>query len=116
MDETPILLKKMMDGCMVRHSVLANNIANVNTPGFKRQDVDFKKALADAIKSGDPVKLGSAESQIKTDRSARSNENGNSVSMQKEIGMMADNSLLYSFSAMTMSDKFARMRKAISGK
>ena len=40
------LLSKGLDGAVQRQQVLANNIANVNTPGYKRQDVDFKDVLA----------------------------------------------------------------------
>jgi len=116
MDETPILLKKLMDGCMVRHAVLANNLANVNTPGFKRQDIDFKKTLTDAIKAGDIEKLASSQPQVKVDRDAKVNDSGNSVSMQTEVGLMADNSLLYALSAGIISDKFARLHKVINGR
>jgi flagellar basal-body rod protein FlgB len=115
MDETPILLKKLMDSCAVRHSVLANNLANVNTPGFKRSDVDFRKTLAEAVKAGDVAKLASAQPQIKTDHDAKPNDTGNSVSTQTEIGMMTDNGLLYSLSVRVMSEKFAEVRKAIRG-
>ena len=101
---------------MVRHAVLANNIANVNTPGFKRQDIDFRKTLTDAIKAGDVAKLASSEPQVKVDGNAKANENGNSVSMQTEVGLMADNGLLYSLSAGVISDKFARLHKAIGGR
>jgi flagellar basal-body rod protein FlgB len=40
------MLKNAMDGASTTHSALANNIANVNTPNFRRTDVSFKEALA----------------------------------------------------------------------
>jgi len=101
---------------MTRHAVLANNLANVNTPGFKRNDVDFKKTLADALKSGDVAKLAVAQPEIKTDRTAQANGNGNSVSTQTEIGLMGENSLLYTLSAQALGLKYQYLHKAISGK
>lgn len=116
MDETPILLKKLMDTCMTRHAVLANNLANVNTTGFKRTDIDFRKTLADALKAGDVVKLASAQPEIKTDREAQANGNGNSVSTQTEVAMMTENSILYSLSAQALGRKYAGLTKAIKGR
>ena len=40
------MLKNAMDGAGTTHGVIANNIANVNTPNFRRSDVSFKDALA----------------------------------------------------------------------
>ena len=44
--QTVGMLKNAMDGSAASHGVIANNIANVNTPNFKRSDVTFKEALA----------------------------------------------------------------------
>ncbi|HYZ15504.1 MAG TPA: flagellar basal body rod protein FlgB [Candidatus Acidoferrum sp.] len=53
------MLKNAMDGASSTHSALANNIANVNTPNFRRTDVSFKEALAatDAGASPNPDEL-----------------------------------------------------------
>ena len=43
------MLTKSVDNTAYRHKLLVNNIANVNTPGYKRRDVaDFQKALREA--------------------------------------------------------------------
>ena len=44
-----------MRGSMLRQSLLSNNLANAETPGYKPEDVDFQAALADAIQNGQPV-------------------------------------------------------------
>src|ERR1700733_6455179 len=44
--QTVGMLKNAMDGAGSAHGVIANNIANVNTPNFRRSDVSFKDALA----------------------------------------------------------------------
>jgi flagellar basal-body rod protein FlgB len=52
------MLKNAMDGSSETHSVIANNIANVNTPNFHRSDVSFKEALARTeATDGDPNEL-----------------------------------------------------------
>ncbi|MFH0880983.1 MAG: flagellar basal body rod protein FlgB, partial [Lentisphaerota bacterium] len=50
MDETTQVLNKMLDVSALRQRVLANNLANINTPGYKRLDVKFRDELTDAIR------------------------------------------------------------------
>ncbi len=53
------MLKNAMDGASTAHGVIANNIANLNTPNFRRSDVSFKEALAATEAApGDPDELG----------------------------------------------------------
>jgi flagellar basal-body rod protein FlgB len=48
-DTTQIALERALAGSSLRQQALANNIANANTPGYQRVDVDFHQALADAL-------------------------------------------------------------------
>jgi len=52
-DSTLNALERALDGATLRHEALANNIANVNTPGFKRSDVGFSGRLDGALAEGD---------------------------------------------------------------
>lgn len=115
MDESIQLLKGMMDVAAMRHNVLADNIANANTPSFRRKDISFRETFADAIKDGrfDASKL---HPEVKVDRVTPSQGNGNNVSLQTEMGAMTENSLLYGVATKAISAKYAGMRKAISGK
>ena len=45
------VLGKAADASWIRNDLIANNIANYDTPGYKRQDVDFEDALKQAIQS-----------------------------------------------------------------
>src|ERR1700738_185545 len=64
--QTVGMLKNAMGGSAEAHSVIANNIANVNTPNFRRADVSFKEALAATeATSADPEELALA---ISSDR------------------------------------------------
>jgi flagellar basal-body rod protein FlgB len=116
MDETSTILKTLLDGCSLRHRVLANNLANSSTPGFSRKDVSFKSALSQAVQSGNAAKLKSVKPKVFTDTVSPRREDGNSVSSRKELGLMAENSLLYEVSAKALSTKFKGLHKAIRGK
>jgi len=52
-DTTQLALERAIEGAGKRHEALAANLANANTPGYQRVDVDFHSALAAAVGSGD---------------------------------------------------------------
>ncbi|MBT6563352.1 MAG: flagellar biosynthesis protein FlgB, partial [Candidatus Scalindua sp.] len=51
MDNNVVLLSKLLDLTQTKNKVLANNIANANTPGFKKFDVTFHNELQKAVES-----------------------------------------------------------------
>ena len=116
MNETIQILNKLMDVSALRQRVLANNLANINTPGFKRQEVQFRDALSDAIQSGDAQKIDGVQPVIVEDRTSPSRPDGNTVSVQDEMALMSDNSLLYQFSGKLINSKFDRLKSAIKGR
>ncbi len=121
MNVTTDLLKKLMDTCTIRQNVLANNLANANTPGFLRKDVVFREALADALRADNlpgatgKSKLAAATPEVKTDRVTPPGPRGNNVSTQKELGLMAENGLLYGVAVRALNGRFSTLRKAIKG-
>ena len=56
------ILQRSLDATTVRHSVIANNIANADTPNFKRTVVNFESALGDALASERPPRFEAARS------------------------------------------------------
>ena len=53
-DSAPInLLEKALAGSSLRHKVISDNIANINTPGYKRKEVSFEEELVAAAEAGD---------------------------------------------------------------
>ena len=52
LDPTRLTLMRAISGATLRNTVLSNNIANADTPGFQPSDVDFHGALADALGEG----------------------------------------------------------------
>ena len=109
------VLTKVMDITTLRHRVLADNLANADTPGFIRSDVSFQDALSSAIESGSEMQLHNIQPLIEYDELTPASPDGNNVLLQKELGGMTENQLLYNFSSRVIKRKFAGLRKAIAG-
>jgi flagellar basal-body rod protein FlgB len=97
-DITQTVLERALSGSQIRQNVLANNVANANTVGFKRSDVDFQSALTQALDSPG----GASQSQVadmsftpQTDTSASMRADGNSVDMDSEMAKLSENSVDY---------------------
>jgi flagellar basal-body rod protein FlgB len=84
-DITQIALDRAMTGAGVRQSVLANNVANANTPGFAPSDVDFHSVIRQALDGGTPVERAEFAP-------ARS---GNATDMDVEMASLSQNALDY---------------------
>ena len=115
MDETTAILNKLMDVATVRQRVLANNLANINTPGFKRQDVRFQEALASAVEMGGIDQVKQVKPDIYLDTTMPARADGNTVSLEDEMSKMVQNNILFDFSAKTLKAKFMRIHSAIKG-
>jgi flagellar basal-body rod protein FlgB len=83
-----------MLGSSARQAALANNVANANTPGYKRMDVDFHAALQEAL--GDGL---SHDDQLdftaETDGTGATRADGGNVDPDIEMASLAENSLEY---------------------
>jgi flagellar basal-body rod protein FlgB len=115
MNETIELLNRMMDATALRQRVLANNLANADTPQFHRRDVEFRSILADALETGGKSQLEIAQPRIFQDNVSPSSPDGNNVSAQTELGEMVENSVLYNFATKALMKKYNGMTKAIKG-
>jgi flagellar basal-body rod protein FlgB len=95
-DITQIGLESAIRGASARQSAIASNVANANTPGYKRQDVDFHSALQGAMSSGASASaLDSMSFSPTTDDSAPMQADGNSVDIDVEQANLAKNGLEY---------------------
>jgi flagellar basal-body rod protein FlgB len=96
-DLTTDLLSQAMLGSSARQAALANNIANANTPGYKRMDVDFHHVMEDALAdglSGDDVD-GGLDFTAKPDGTGPTRADGGNVDPDIEMASLAENSLEY---------------------
>ena len=92
-DTTQTGLERAISGAALRHSVLAGNIANANTPGYARRDVDFHGALRSAMANGDD--LGDVQFAPTVDSGAVLRADGNGVDIDVESANLAENGLEY---------------------
>ena len=92
LDSTQLALESAMSGSMLRQSLLSNNLANANTPGYKPEDVNFQGTLQSAIQSGQPLDQVS----FKPYTTAQTvSADGNGVSQEQQSAYLAENGLLY---------------------
>jgi flagellar basal-body rod protein FlgB len=111
--------RALMDASVARQTALAGNVANVNTPGYKRQDTSgvFQQELEHAISSGDTQKLKSIVPQIITDdKSPAIRLDGSNVNIERELVELAKNSAQFEVSASMLTKRYQALRLAITGK
>lgn len=93
-----------------RHALLANNLANVNTPGYKRRDMDFNIVLQEEMNS--PAnRLSGGESGTSTGGAIRLD--GNGVDLEKEVMSLAETELRYQALTDMTSNYFSGMKNVI---
>jgi flagellar basal-body rod protein FlgB len=111
--------KKTLDAVELRQHAIANNIANLETPGYKRVDLapTFQAELERACNSGDARQLASLTPTLTTDTTAVSNSpDGNTVNLQTELMHMNQNTLTNTLETQLVSGMLQRIRLAITGK
>jgi len=92
-DSTQISLEAAMRGSSLRQTLLASNLANVNTPGYQRKDVDFHAALREAQQTGQSLETLSFSPTTDTSRTVRAD--GSGVDADQESAALAENALEY---------------------
>lgn len=123
------LLERTLDAASLRQKVIANNVANVDTPYFKRSDVRFEELLQNEMgqqmgfvgKRTDPrhFYIGNGNKTmptVETDRSSVMNNNLNNVDIDAEMALLAKNQLRYDVMIQQVNHDIKQMRTAIGGK
>jgi flagellar basal-body rod protein FlgB len=110
------LLKKSLDTSALRQRVTANNIANINTKGFKRSEVVFEEKLSEELNKQNTNidKLESVDAEVVTDNSTSFRTDGNNVDIDREMANMAANNILYNTLISQVNTKIGIMRYVIS--
>jgi len=99
-----------------RQRVIANNVANLETPGYRRVDVRFKELFAKAMDSAGGVDLGKVELGTYQPENTPVKSNGNDVSLEVEVGEMVKNSLRHTTLIRVLQKKYEQMNLAIAVK
>lgn len=117
------VLDKSADASALRNQIIGNNIANVSTPGYKRQDVSFEQDLQRALKNSrydsldskiGSVKLSRLSGNVYTDSANFSYRlDGNNVDIENENVELASNQLKYNGLVQSMDAEFKNLKAVI---
>jgi flagellar basal-body rod protein FlgB len=110
-----------LDGLSARHAAIADNIANVNTPGYKRKEVRFEDALSRALSDRDnPCGTSSASRPftpcVSRDTDSAARADGNNVDVEAEMVSLAETSLRYETLAQYVGGYFSGLKAVINAK
>jgi flagellar basal-body rod protein FlgB len=109
-DITPAALHASLSGLAQRQRVTADNIANVNTPGFLAGRVDFESSLRGALRNGDTPQISGGT----TLRSLEpTNTNGNNVNLDAETLIASETGLRYQLALNALDGKYNSLRTAL---
>jgi len=110
-----------------RHKLIGGNIANISTPGYKAEDIDFQKEfarvttqtnhVAGMLTDQNHIPLGAHETKSPNIAKTRIENNDlNSVDIDKEASNLAQNELLFTIGAKLLEKKFQALKTAITSK
>jgi flagellar basal-body rod protein FlgB len=100
-------IEQYMNMVSFRQKLVASNIANADTPGYKTQDLDFQASFRSALEGGSPKVIGVPGLNTKND--------GNNVDLDREARLLAENALRFNVAATVMRSSLSRVKQAIQG-
>jgi flagellar basal-body rod protein FlgB len=128
------LVQRSLDAAALSHKVISNNLANVDTPGFKRSNVVFNETLRKAMEArrGAPQHLAlqrtdarhldvnaapsldAVQAEVVTDVTSTLRNDGNNVDIDREVALLSQNTVWYQTLAQITQMQFTGLRHAIS--
>ncbi|MFZ5966599.1 MAG: flagellar basal body rod protein FlgB [Bacillota bacterium] len=120
-------LEKTLDAAWLRNEAVSNNIANVNTPNYKRSDVEFEKMLKSSMSAYTiqgsvthekhmPIGVGTIdqiEPTVTTDFSTKYRKDGNNVNIDVEMAELAKNTIRYNMLTQRLSGELRKLKMVI---
>ncbi|HRW92906.1 MAG TPA: flagellar basal body rod protein FlgB [Thermotogota bacterium] len=124
-----VTLSSAMDASALRHRVISQNIANAETPGYKRKEVVFEDVLREALSpqelrikkedprhfSNYPENIEDVQARMGSVRNTWITNDGNNVDIDQEMAVMAANSLRYQTLARLMDQNIVRYNIILKG-
>jgi flagellar basal-body rod protein FlgB len=104
------LLERFLDVNAMRQTIVTTNVANVDTPGYRARDVDFRGELARAL-NGEDISLTSPF--VVPVRGLVARPDGNNVSADREAMLLAEVQLQFKTATSILRAKFAQLSTAI---
>lgn len=121
------LMTKALNASWKRNEIISHNIANVNTPNFKKSHVEFEELLQKHLKgssvSGSTThdkhinigirSLNDLNHKVNTSQNFKTRRDGNNVDIDVEMGELAKNNILFNTLAARISGNFSKLRTVI---
>lgn len=112
------VLSRLLDVASLRHSVIAQNVANVNTPAYRQRELSFEDDLLRALERADPAAVTSAlrsQPQVIEGVGGADRTDGNNVDIDQEMAALTKNTLLYRVFGQVLASQLGQLRSAIVG-
>lgn len=97
-------LERYMTLLSARQKLVASNLANADTPGYKTQDIDFKREF-DSLTGSQPANIEVPGLTVKND--------GNNVNVNRESRLLAENAMRFSIASALVRGQISQIRSAI---
>ena len=114
-----VATKKMLDATALRHEAIASNLANLETPNYKRLDVapNFTQELRSAMGGQDPARISSITPELVEDSNGNSQtKDGNTVQLETELLNLNQNTMAHALETQLASGTLLKLRLAITGR
>lgn len=110
-DFTTRILERSLEAASLRQRILAHNVANVGTAGFKRSRVEWEDQLALAMAEGQEP--DAVRPKVEVDKDSLGRPDGNNVDIELEMTRMAENQIYYAALTRELSEQFSRLKMVI---
>jgi flagellar basal-body rod protein FlgB len=110
------LLEAGLKAEALRHKAVANNVANLQTPGYRRLDVKFEELLTKAMESGDDIDGEEIGPELYQPKNTAVNSNGNDVNLELEVGELVKNSYRHKAFIRLLNKKYSQIDLAINNR
>ena len=123
------LMEKSLDAAWLRNEVIAQNVSNVDTPGYKRKNVAFEEYLDEAANGGGlkgrrtdsrHISIGGSNLENIDIKVSQDNANlntrldGNNVDIEREMSLMAKNTIKYNTLIQKINGHFSKLKSVIN--
>ena len=98
-------LESYLDLLSARQKLVAGNIANADTPGYRTKDIDFQFEFLSQVQGGAP--------NVVEPEGLTGKNDGNNVSLDREARLLAENALRFNFASLMLREQLKGLRTAI---
>ena len=107
---------KALDGLLLRHEAISNNIANIDTPGYKRIDVNFEEVFSRELnKNAKSINYSQLDVEVYTDKANYAYRmDGNNVDVDMEMAQLSKTKLKYDVLAQRVSSQLSRYKTILN--